>query len=266
MSNSICFLGPIGSFSHQAVTMVAEEKVLIPKGTITGVINSISEEECSEGLVPIENSLEGPVNETLDNLFYKENLFINLEIEIPINLVLASKNDKFNIVYSHPHAIQECRDYIRRKSFDKVIPVESTSRAAELASTDPNAAAICSEMAARIYNLRIFDQNIEDNVNITRFFLISKKETREGTKSSLIFTIPHESGSLYHVLGKFYEEKINLNMIYSRPLKSIPWRYYFYVEYEGNKNERLLNKLSEVTTSVSFKGSYSKFSNNDSRF
>ncbi|BBG24486.1 Prephenate dehydratase [Sulfuracidifex tepidarius] len=265
MVNSICFLGPIGSFSHQAATMITGEKELIPKGTITDVFNSINDKECHEGLVPIENSLEGPVNETLDNLFYK-NLFINLEIEVPINLVLASKNDKFNIVYSHPHAIQECRDYIVRKSLDKVIPVESTSRAAELASVDPNAAAICSEMAARIYNLRILDRNIEDNVNITRFFLISRKETKEGNKSSLIFTVPHTSGSLYHVLGKFYEEKINLSMIYSRPLKSIPWRYYFYVEYEGNKNERLLEKLREVTTSLSFKGSYSKFLNNNSGF
>jgi prephenate dehydratase len=263
--SSICFLGPLGSFSHHAAALVAENRELLPKVTITDVFRSVGNDECTEGLVPIENSLEGPVNETLDNLFYKENIFINLEIELPINLVIASIGDNFDIVYSHSHALQECREYLSRRRLSKIIPVESTSKAAEMASKDPRSAAICSEMAARLYGLKIIDYNIQDNINITRFFLISKTEMQKGNKSSMIFTIPHISGSLYHVLGKFYEEKVNLSMIYSRPLKNIPWRYYFYIEYEGEKNHKLIEKLKGVTTSLYFKGSYEKLSNNYTR-
>jgi len=262
--SSICFLGPKGSFSHQAVEIIGREDELIPRNTITDVFNGVIDDECQKGLVPIENSLEGPVNETLDNLFYKK-IFINMEIEIQINLVLASKSKEFDVIYSHPHAIQECREYLSRRAKSKIIPVESTSRAAELASINPRTAAICSEMAAKIYDLNVLDQNIQDSVNITRFFLISKEETIEGNKSSVIFTVPHTSGSLYHVLEKFYKEKINLSMIYSRPLRNIPWRYYFYVEYEGSKDEKLLDELNSVTTSIGFKGSYFKVLNNNSR-
>ncbi|BDC19253.1 hypothetical protein HS5_21430 [Acidianus sp. HS-5] len=135
--------------------------------------------------------------------------------------------------------------------------MESTSKAALLAISDPNSAALCSEFAAKLYGLKILVNEVQDyDSNITKFALISKKVSLTGERSIMLFTVPDLPGSLYKVLEKFYVLSKNLKMIYSRPVRSIPWHYYFYIEYEGTFDKDLLNELKKVTTSLKFKGSY----------
>ncbi|AHC51088.1 prephenate dehydratase [Sulfolobus acidocaldarius SUSAZ] len=219
------------------------------------------------GVVPIENSKEGPVHESLDNLFRYENIYVNYEVEKNINLVIASNQAINSIkdvkkVYSHPHAIQEAKEKLEELGLHNIIPVESTSIAAKYASEDKYAAAICSRYAAQINNLNILLENVENGVNLTRFVIISNRFKISGEKTMIFFTIPHKPGSLYKVLERFYVNNINLTMIYSRPLKVEPWKYYFYVEFEGgldeDKVDSAIKEISQITLSVKIKGSMSK--------
>ncbi|BFH73329.1 prephenate dehydratase domain-containing protein [Sulfurisphaera javensis] len=227
---------------------------------------SISNEN-SIGVVPIENSIEGPVHETLDNLFKFDDIYVNYEIEKEIKLVLAvnpsvNSIDDIEVIYSHSHAINESKETLSKYNLTNFIPVESTSTAALYASKQKYSAAICSEYAAKLYNLKILLENINDSINITRFIVISKKLTTYGNKTMLMFTVPHKPGSLYRVLEKFYINEINLTMIYSRPLKSIPWQYYFYLEFEGNledeKVKDTLAKIQNLVTTLKIKGTFSR--------
>jgi len=267
MNNSdpdgIYYLGPIGSFSNEVADIFQGEK--IPKKSITEVFNSINEN--SIGVVPIENSIEGPVHETLDNLFKNENIYVNYEIEKEIKLVLAvnplvNSVDDIEVIYSHPHAINEARESLFKLNLTNFVPVESTSTAALYASKQKYSAALCSEYAAKLYGLKILYRDISDSINITRFIVISRKMTFDGNKTMIMFTIPHKPGSLYKVLEKFYKNNINLTMIYSRPLKNIPWQYYFYLEFEGSlRDEKVKQALEEIKDEVDIlriKGSFPK--------
>ncbi|HII75035.1 TPA: prephenate dehydratase [Sulfurisphaera tokodaii] len=261
--NGIYYLGPKGSFTNEVAEIFEGDK--IPKRTITEVFNSITDN--SIGIVPIENSIEGPVHETLDNLFKNEEIYVNYEIEKEIKLVLAvnpsvnSLND-IEVIYSHSHAINEAKETLSKYNFTNFVPVESTSTAALYASKQKYSAAICSEYAANLYNLKIILRDINDSINITRFIVISKKLIEDGDKTMVMFTVPHKPGALYKVLEKFYNNNINLTMIYSRPLKSIPWQYYFYLEFEGNikdnKVKATLEEIRNITSMLKIKGSFTK--------
>ncbi|AOL16125.1 chorismate mutase [Sulfolobus sp. A20] len=265
--NGIYYLGPLGSFSHEAASVVANliKAELISEQSVSYIFKKISQSNDKIGVVPIENSLEGPVNETLDNLFNYDNIYVIGELEKKIKLVLASKAenlDKIKKIYSHPHAFNEVKDKLEALGFKDYIPVESTSKAALLASNDSNSASICSPFAANLYNLNVLADSLSSDNNYTRFIVISKEMRISGNKSMILFTVSHKPGALYRVLQVFYEYNINITMIYSRPLKSIPWQYYFYLEYEGSLGDsQFLNKLKEVTELIKIKGSYNKLNN-----
>jgi len=145
----------------------------------------------------------------------------------------------------------------------EVVPVQSTSRAAEMASMDERSAAICSEFAAKLYGLDVIQDNLTgDLVNITRFVVISKNLAYSGNKTMLFFTVEHKPGSLYRALSNFQKHSINLTMIYSRPMRSIPWHYYFFVEFEGSLDQDVVKRatggLKEAVTELKIKGSYSR--------
>ncbi|BCU70559.1 prephenate dehydratase [Stygiolobus caldivivus] len=263
--NGIYFLGPKGSFSNEVADMLEGNKV--PLKTISEIFQKVENEDNVIGIVPIENSLEGPVHETLDNLYKYDKIYVNSYVEKEIKLVLAVNNSINKIedikrVYSHNHALQEAKAALQRLNLMNIIPVESTSAAALYASKDREAAAICSQYAASLYGLRILMNNIQDNLNITRFIIISKKITINGDRTMIFFNVPHKPGSLYKALEKFYKYNVNLTMIYSRPLKVIPWQYYFYIEFEGELNDirikNLIEELRNVVTNIKVKGSYFK--------
>ncbi|WP_281351088.1 prephenate dehydratase [Acidianus brierleyi] len=253
------YLGPEGSFSHQASTLLSGK--LIPKPTIKDIFVAVNNSLDALGVVPVENSIEGPVNETLDNLFAFDGIYSVYSIEIQIDLVLASKSDlsKVKKIYSHNHAIREAQNNLEKLGVTNFVPVESTSKAALMANNDRESAAICSSFAAKLYNLEILYDKIQDGVNITKFLVISKKMRTDGNKAIFLFTVPHKPGGLYRVIEKFYLKNINLTMIYSRPLRNTPWNYYFYLEFENFDNLSTLEKdVREVVIELKNKGSYTK--------
>lgn len=258
--DGIYYLGPKGSFSHEAALKIDGSHIEVP--SISEIFDRVS--MGGIGVVPVENTLEGPVNETLDNLYTRQGIYVNKRIDMKIDLVLASRPDanlqSITRVYSHNHAIHEARNTLSKLGLTNFIPVNSTSKAAQLALEDRHSAAICSRFAASLYGLKILKENIQDGVNITRFLVVSRDLTEDGERSIVLFTVPDVPGSLFKVLEKFYLHNINLSMIYSRPTKIIPWNYYFYLEFEGSIAETrrmgLLDELSEVTQELKIVGSY----------
>ncbi|MHA8066222.1 prephenate dehydratase [Aquirufa sp. ROCK2-A2] len=267
----ISFLGPEGSFTHQAAETrfgAVAEYISLP--SIKSVFDSVETGRAKYGVVPIENNQEGMVKETMDLLFEKK-LHIISEIIIPVNFCIASKQNnlkEINKIFSKDIAFHQCKtflqDYFANKEDSFFVQVDSTSKAAKLALNDDNAAALCSHIAAKSYNLPILFDNIQDSeTNQTRFFIISKlpnlKKT-EKDKTSLAIKLKNDDkpGALLTLLQDFDTRKINLLKIESRPIKEThEFKFWFFIDIEGNKldskiEEILINRADEIT----FLGSY----------
>ncbi|MEM0120699.1 MAG: prephenate dehydratase domain-containing protein [Thermoprotei archaeon] len=253
-------LGPKGSFTYEAALSLGSN--LVETNTISDVFEAVDSMPNRVGVVPIQNSLEGPVNETLDNLFVRKGVFVNRVVEHKIHLVLASHtgDQGFKRIYSHQHAIREVRRDLINSFGAEIVPVGSTSQAAMLASKDEYGAAICSKVAAELYGLKVILDGLQEDNNITKFGVISKHPSRIGDRTMLLATVPHKPGGLLKFLEPFYEEGINLTMIYSRPLRGSVWQYYFLLEFEGcledSNVDRCLKRLPAVSESMRVCGSY----------
>ncbi len=233
----VAYLGPPGSYTHQAAVTTFSGSELIPTKSISEVFEKVVKGETSFGIVPIANKLEGPVNETIDNLFFHE-VGILRAIEIPIRIVLGSgtvnRIEEIRKIYGHPMIFGQARKLLERLKVPTV-PASSTSEAAKLASEEEGAAALCSPLAAEMYSLNILKEGVEDYPgNSTKFLIISKKISDIGSYSAVIVSVPHKPGGLYEFLEPFAKNRVNLTMIYSRPMKGMPWNYIFYIEMEGS--------------------------------
>lgn len=265
----IAYLGPKGTFTHLAgIKHFGLSASLSPARSIPDVFDEVEKGRSDFGIIPIENSLEGVVNHTLD-MFMDTNLNICGEIFIEVSHHLMNKSGKLENVeriYSHPHAIAQCRSWLQKNTIDiPVIEVESTAKAAELAASDESIAAIASEMAEIQYNLRIVANNVEDSANnFTRFLIIGDFEpaVTNGDKTSLLFSIEHSSGSLYEALKSFAEADINMTKIESRPSKRKAWEYVFYVDIDGHiQDKEIENAVNGFAKNIAFfkiLGSYPK--------
>ncbi len=264
----ISFLGPNGTFTHEAASIVGDN--LIPFCNIPAVMESVNSGECKYGVVPIENSIEGPVGITLDSLAHKFDLNIYDEIIIPINQNLivnpGCKMEDIKDVYSHGQAIAQCQEFITKNNLQPHYAV-STARAAKDIIGDRSKAAIANAKAIEFYDLEILESNIQDvDNNETRFIVVSK-ESHEITgrdKTSIIFSIYEDRpGELYNILGIFQEDNINLTKIESRPSKQGLGKYLFFVDFEGHKdNEKIAGILDEIKDNTYFfkvLGSYPEF-------
>ena len=239
----VAFLGPPGSFSHEAAVRVFgegfEER---PVARISAAISMLVEGSVDYAVVPYENSIEGAVGETLRSLAENaERVRVWLEYVHPVRLVLASRTGLEGVrrVYGHPHALGEAREWLeRRLPRAELVPVASTSMAAELAAREEGAAAVCSELAARLYGLRVLAEGLATRPNYTRFLVLHYRDNPEtGVKTSLVAALPHRPGALHRFLEPFAERGVNLTMIYSYPAPGTPWRYYFFVDLEGSRLE-----------------------------
>ena len=248
--------------------MISDE--LIPYCTIPAVMESVVRDETEYGIVPIENSIEGPVGITLDSLAHNFDLKIFKEIIIPINQNLivnpeASMED-IEDVYSHSQAIAQCREFITKNNIQPHYAV-STANAAKNIVGDKTKAAIGNSKAAELYNLKIIKANIQDSDNNeTRFVVLSKKdhEMTGSDKTSIIFSIYEDKpGGLYDVLGIFQKNNINLTKIESRPSKKGLGKYLFFVDFDGHKDsgvvKNILEEISEKTYFLKVLGSYPNF-------
>jgi chorismate mutase/prephenate dehydratase len=252
-SERIAFLGPIGTYTHQA----AEHKFganakYLPLLNIEAVFKAVHNKEAKYGVVPIENNTEGVVGITLDSL-KKYNVKIVSEVCLDIHHSFASVQDELaNIkrVYSHPQGYNQCLNFLETHGLLDVefIPTESTAKAAELASKDEKSAAICSKIAAKLYNVPLLFEKIEDNLaNRTRFIIISDFKTQKSgnDKTSVIAKTSHKTGALFNLLKKFKDKNINLLKIESRPNKDDTFNTWFYIDFEGHIEDEAVKKLIE---------------------
>lgn len=263
----VAYLGPQATFSHLACLEHFGASVTDrPVSSIKGVFEEVEKGLADFGVVPIENSTEGGVNHSLD-LFADSPLKIFGEIFLEVTHHLLSKAehiDQIKHVYSHPQAIGQCRGFLEHNLPNVTLTsVSSTARAAELCQNDPTAAAIASEVAAKIYHIPILRKRIEDSTqNVTRFLVISKKLSKPSgsDKTSIIISIKDAPGALYEILRPFAEQRINLAKIGSRPSKKKVWEYLFHIDMIGHVEDQpirtALENLKSEMISIKVLGSY----------
>jgi chorismate mutase/prephenate dehydratase len=265
----VAYLGPEGTFTHQAALIKFGEKArYVPAKTIDEVFKEVEKKRADYGVVPIENSIEGVVTHTLD-VFIESDLKITSEIILEIHHFLLSREKTIRDIkklYSHPQAIAQCRNWISQNLPDvEIYETESTTSAVKRILNEKKSAAIASEVAASMYNLNIIAERIEDfRENITRFLVIGNNfsEKTGNDKTSILFSIKDKVGALHDILVPFKKEKINLTRIESRPSKKKAWEYVFFVDFTGHKDEpnvkKALDKIKNSTIFLKILGSYPK--------
>ena len=261
----VAFLGPVGTFTHQAAeSRFGATGRYLPLLNIEAVFKSVAFKESKYGVVPIENNTEGIVGVTLDSLRKYKVKIVN-EIYMDIHHSFASLSDdisKIKKIYSHPQAYNQCKAFLEEHNLmdAEFIPTESTAKAAELAKEDESAGAICSHIAAKLYNLPLLFSKIEDNqANKTRFIVISDYKTNKSgnDKTSIIAKTSHKSGALFELLKEFKDANINLTKIESRPLKDDTFHSLFYIDFEGHIDDENVSKIINKDN-ITWLGSYVK--------
>lgn len=263
----VAYLGPEGTFSHSALLEIFGESVKAEAmKTIHDVFTEVEMGRASFGVVPIENSTEGAVTYTLDELLDTE-LKIISEKYLRISYSLLSVSDdikKIKKLYSHPQPLAQCKEWIRTNLPDvEIHHLGSTSLAAEAASWDKLSAAIASDAAARIYKLNVLTSNIEDSrQNYTRFFVIGNTENPPTgkDKTSVICAIKDKPGALYNLLRPLTEAGINMTRIESRPDKKKMWEYNFFIDFIGHTDSTVvkivIERMKEELIFLKVLGSY----------
>ena len=244
----VAYLGPAYSYSHlAAIHRFGQSVELVPVASIAAVFEEISRRHVDYGIVPIENSTDGRVGDTLD-MFTRMPAHICGEVQLRIHHNLLGKCPRHEVeeVYSKPQALSQCRNWLARHlSGARTIEVTSTSTAAQLAHDKPGAAAIASLQAGVHYGLDVLAADIEDNRgNLTRFAVIGDESgPRTGRdKCALMFEISHKPGALADAMNVFKRNRLNLTWIESFPIARPEGGYMFFVELEGHESEARVRK------------------------
>jgi chorismate mutase / prephenate dehydratase len=263
----VAFLGPKATFSHLATMQqfgLSAEPV--PQKSIPAVFEEVEKDRALYGVVPVENSTEGVISHTLD-MFMESELKIQAEILLEVSHYLLSKTGRMEDirkVYSHPQPLAQCRNWLEENlPHIPMVDVASTTMAAQIVSEDYSAAAIASQYAASVYDLKIVRERIEDQVNnFTRFLVIGKKQTDASgdDKTSLMFAVKDEPGILYRMLEPFAGRGVNLCKIESRPMKKKAWEYVFFLDLVGHISDPVVaaavQELKGYCQFVKLLGSY----------
>ena len=262
----ISFQGERGAYSEAAATIFFADKIeTISCATFAEVLKNTEDGRSDYSVLPIENSLEGSVGESND-LLLGVNLSVMGEIYYRVRhcLIGTGSIGDVDTVYSHPQALGQCRQFIQEHSL-KTIPCYDTAGSVKIIKdlSKKNVSCIASKRAAEIYDISIIQEGIEDNQNnYTRFLVFSKKKNDKtgNSKTSIVFSVKHEPGALYRIINEFYQYKVNLTKIESRPNKDTPWEYNFYVDFEGHQDnpsiKKMLQKLRDSTSFLKILGSY----------
>jgi prephenate dehydratase/chorismate mutase len=260
------FQGEHGAYSEVAAYSYGPSLIPIPCPSFHEVFMEVESGQLDCGIVPVENSIEGAVNEVYD-LLVETNLRIIGEATIPIHHSLLALPEQdyrdLRTVYSHPQALGQCRGFIARHKLEARPFYDTAGAAVMLREQKPAAAAvIASKLCAELYHLEILKENIEDNdSNKTRFVVLSREASpQDGDKCSIIFSVTHRPGGLFSVLKILSDGAINMTRIESRPLRNDPGSYAFFVDLEGSdKDERIVSALEGIranSTSYKFLGCY----------
>ncbi len=272
----LAVLGPKGTFTELAALKYLKSEAgseIIFANSIYKVFKLVEQGQVDEGIIPLENQLNGTVRETLDRLF-ETGLKIKAQIDLDIHhsLLKNPKTKKIEAIASHNQALAQCSKFINENYPDaKLINTTSTTEAMEMVANEKikNGAAIGNKLAAKDYSLEIVAENIEDNKNnITRFAVIAKHDANGSGKKTSIAVYPKEDrpGLLYEMLGEFAKRKVNLTKIESRPTKEKLGQYIFYIDMEGDKtNQKIQEAIIEIKkiALVKILGSYSVVNNSD---
>lgn len=262
----VAYLGPAATFSHQAAVRHFGSAVrCLPERTIGEVFEAVERGRADFGIVPVENSQEGAVNATLDRLM-ETGAHICAQVFLPVELHLLGKGTAEGVrrIFSHPQPFGQCRRWLSEHLPDaECVEVSSTAKAAEMAASSSDSAAIAGDMAAEEFGLPVLARSIQDAAsNVTRFFVIGRQPARpsRGDKTSVMFAVKDQPGALGRALEPFEKAGISLTRIESRPSKRRPWEYYFFADFAGHATEpavaRALSELDQVCSFTKILGSY----------
>ncbi|MCJ7522318.1 MAG: prephenate dehydratase [Dehalococcoidia bacterium] len=265
----VAYQGERGAYSEDAVVRFFGDVELLPCRTIRDVFQIVAGDRADFGVVPVENSQAGSINETYD-LLLKFDLNICGEIALEVNHCLMAPPgeslDSIKTVYSHPQALAQCEEFLRKLDAE-IIPSYDTAGSAKLIKEKSlvHCAAVASKRVAEIYQMQTLAEDIQTiHDNYTKFFVISKKkaERAKQNKTSLVFATKNAPGALHDCLGAFATRGINLTKLESRPSKDQPWEYVFYVDLEGHMEDDIcsqaLQDLKGITSFIKILGSYPK--------
>lgn len=257
---SVAFLGPEGSYSHaSAIKQFGSSVTPSPLSTIEDVFSAVAKKEAHYGIVPVENSSEGVVKSTQNELMHTP-LTVSGEVDLAIHHCLLSKArqlDKIHTVVAHQQALGQCEKWLKNTlPWADIRAVNSNAQAANMAKDDPEVGAIASEQAAQLYQLNILERHIEDyKDNTTKFWVLSNEQTQPSgaDKTALIVSIHNRAGALLDILNAFSRRDINMTRIVSRPSNDKTWDYIFFIDILGHQNEANVHEaLQEVQTKAAF--------------
>ena len=275
MAPKVAFQGERGAYGEIAALRYFSEIKLLPLKSFQDVFDAAENGKVEYIVVPVENSIEGSINEIYDLLLQtKMNVVGEIYQRVRHCLIANRGTKRIRYVHSHPQALAQCRAYLQNKRL-KPVPAYDTAGAVKMIKEKKmtDSAAVASERAAQLYDMEILDEGIEDRKNnYTRFFVLSpkkKKSLRNDLldadhihKTSIIFSVRHVPGALFGILGEFAIRKVNLTKIESRPTKETPWEYNFYVDFEGHLQSKAVREalisIKPKTSYVKVLGSYKK--------
>ena len=266
---TIAYLGPEATHSHMAaLNHFRHSGRFMPYRNISEIFAEVERGGCHYGVVPVENSIEGAVNHTLDLLFESD---VKITAEhyqtISHDLLSASQSlEEVRVVYSHPQPFAQCRSWLQRNLPEAVLEeCSSTAQAAAKAAETPNSAAIASSRAAQVYGLKTLEARIEDSSrNETRFLVLGNEDQAPtgDDKTSVMFVTAHTPGALFSTLEPVADVGLNMVKLESRPTKRENWSYFFIMDVEGHREDarvkRALANMKESCLFLKVLGSYPK--------
>ena len=270
----VAYSGAEGAFAHIAAGRIFPEGEKIPYRSFEDAYASVEQGECDVAVLPIENSFAGEVGQVLD-LMFSGPLHVNgvYDLAITQNLIGIEESEinQVKTVISHPQALSQCGNYIRKHSFETIISANTALAAREVAERGDRAvAAIASEETAALYGLKVLDHDInEDKTNTTRFAVFSGMEAlntgADGMAFLLLFTVKDEAGGLAKAINIISAYNYNMRVLRSRPMRNLPWHYYFYAEVEGDDTsedgQRMVSALRGACPMMKIVGRYSASEN-----
>ncbi len=265
---SVSYLGPQGTYTHHAALKQFGRSAKVHSApSIYDVFHAVASRRTNFGVVPVENSTEGAVNQTLD-CFMDVDVVICAEVSLPIHHALLASSgvtmESISTIYSHEQSLAQCRNWIRERLPNAQLrPIVSNGEAARLASIEENAGAIAGEIAAEQFSLEILASHIEDQAtNATRFLVLGNHKVKPSgfDKTSLLVHTPNQTGALVEVLSPFQRHDISLTRVVTRPARSGKWSYVFFIDFDGHEEDEpvasVLHEVRKIAFDLKVLGSY----------